>query len=136
MTRYIEHSTVIPANSQARSLKKRAIIPPFTFTGELEIGVSGFWCPTSTMAITAATVTASGPGTATTSLLVAKREPFADTPIALITFNLGATGVKSYKSFNDPIMLYPTDRVFVASFVDSGHTGIVLQMVGHVVTGL
>jgi L-lysine 2,3-aminomutase len=136
MTRYIEHSTQIVASSEARSLKKRAIIPPFSFTGDLEVGVSGYWCPTSTMAITAATVTASGPGNLTTSLLVAKREPSSEDPIALITFNLGATKVKSYQSFKDPIMLYPTDKVFIASFNDSGHTGIVLQMVGHVVTGL
>lgn len=130
MTRYIANEIKDPITSNIRSLKP-AVIPPFSFVGELEIGTSGFWYPPSTMYLQRATIVSNGDGLTTGVLNILKEEPLTNRPLVLNEFALGATERKKLQIFDD-ILITPYDKIYIASWVDSAHTGVVIQMTGGV----
>lgn len=107
-----------------------AVIPPFSFVGELEVGISGFWYPTSRMELTAASFSASTPGIATASLSILIEEPATDSPLSVADFYLQASETKVIKTI-DNVVVTPYDKVYVASWVESSHQGVVVQLVGN-----
>jgi hypothetical protein len=110
------------------------VIPPFSFVGELEIGNSGFWYPTSTMELTRCSLTASGAGTSTATLTVNKQEPGIPDPLVLTTMTLGADGLdKKVYTLNETLVT-PYDKIYITSYADSGHTGVVVQLIGVMMT--
>lgn len=132
MTRYITGELEKPVVS-SRKDPRPAVIPPFTFVGELEIGISGFWYPTSVMELATASISCSGPGVEAVSITVLKEEPGTGKPIIIGTFTLGATETKQVISLNNTLVS-PYDKVYLASWTDSGHTGVVVQIVGSMLT--
>jgi hypothetical protein len=112
---------------------RAAVIPPFSFVGELEIGISGFWYPTSTFSLTKASLTASGAGVDTAVVYLLKEEPYTGRPVPIIGFEMPATTTKMVKELDD-VVVTPYDKVFVASYSDSAHTGVVVQMVGNMMS--
>lgn len=127
MTRYI--SGELEPVISARKEPKAATIPPFSFTGELEIGISGYWYPTANMELQKASISASSPGTETASLNILKQELGVADPLVIGTFTLAANQVKQVISLNSTFVT-PYDKIFIASWADSGHNGTVIQIVG------
>ena len=132
MIRYVSGELTTPIVS-SRKDPRPANIPPFSFIGELEIGLTGFWYPTSYMELATASVSASGPGTSALSITVLKEEPGTGRPIVIGTFSMGATETKQVISLNDALVS-PYDKVYLASWADSGHLGVVVQIVGSMMT--
>ncbi len=129
MTKYIATEIDIPIQSNKRD-PRAAIIPPFSFVGELEIGTSGYWYPTSTMYLNRVSLSASGAGTSTATLSLLVNEPGNDTPIPIIeSMTLGATDTKKVYWLQD-VLVTPRDKIYVASWAESAHTGVVIQIVG------
>jgi hypothetical protein len=134
MTRYIHTEIQDPAISSLRK-PKRAIIPPFSFPGEMEVVTTGFWSPTATINLLSANITASTGGIANLDIIMFKKVPFVSDPVVVFGFTLGASQTSKWQKLNNKI-LYPTDRLFAVGFSDSEHQNVVIQMVGDVVTGL
>lgn len=132
MTRYVTGQLETPVVS-SRKAPRPAVIPPFTFVGELEIGISAFWYPTSVMEFTDASISASGAGSEALSITVLKEEPATGKPIIIGTFNMGAAETKQVISLNGTLVT-PYDKIYMASWVDSGHTGVTIQIVGYMIT--
>lgn len=132
MTRYVHGELETPVVSSRRN-PRPAVIPPFSFVGELEIGLSGFWYPTSYMELATASISASGPGTQALSITVLKEEPATGRPIVIGTFSLAATETKQVVSLNNTLVS-PYDKIYLASWTDSAHTGVVVQIVGTMMT--
>lgn len=128
MTRYIATEVENPIQSNKRD-PRAAVIPPFSFVGELEIGVSGYWYPTSTMELQKASISASGAGTATAVISILKQEPLVPDPWELARISLAATQTKRIFWMKD-VVVTPYDKIFITSWVDSGHTGFVVQLTG------
>lgn len=131
-TRYMATELETPVRSSLRR-RKPAIIPPFTFVGELEVGLSGIWYPTSTTILTDLSVIASSAGTEPASFTLVKKEPtlFPDNvpPTPILNFTLGLDGKKSIYGLGNTVVT-PNDKVYLASWVNSGHLSVVVQMVG------
>ena len=112
---------------------RSAVIPPFSFVGALEIGLSGFWYPTSTMQLTAISLSASGPGASTATLSLLMEEPATDRPVDLTSatggMTLTSTDTKIIRNLDRPTVT-PYDKLYVVSWAASGHTGVVVQLVG------
>lgn len=136
-SRLINTEESIPVEMSERK-RRAAVIPPFAFVGELEISLSGFWYPTSTMELLKASVSASGPGQATAVFSLLKEEPGNPNPIPIIReMTLGATTTKkvyNIASTDTTYIVTPYDKIFVASWAESLHNGIVIQMVGSLMT--
>ena len=128
MTRYITNEVQDPIVSNRRDLKPM-VVPPFSFVGELEVGISGFWYPPSTFYLQRATVVSNGDGTDIGILNILKEEPLTGRPLVINQFNIAPTEKKKLQIFDD-ILFTPYDKVYIASWVDSGHTGVVIQMTG------
>ncbi len=131
-SRFITSETEVSVGAVNR-IEPAYICPPFSFAGELEIGVSGYWYPTTTVRITKALVSASGPGTVPASIYILKKEPQIVEPLVLAGRGLGSTATKTTITIPETI-LTPYDALFIASFVESRHTGITIQILGSRVT--
>lgn len=132
--RYITTEISTTMTSSRRN-PRSAVIPPFSFVGDFEVGVSGLWFPTSTMQITGLSFSASGPGSATASITVLMEEPATQSPIPIYPrpITLQATDTKVVRTI-DRVTVTPYDKLYVASWVDSGHTGVVIQLIGELMT--
>lgn len=128
MTRYISNELSEPITS-GRKDPRHAVIPPFSFVGELEIGISGIWYPTHTMELIRASLSCSGYGTQAAVISILKQEPGIPEPLELGELNLSADETKRIIALNDA-MITPYDKIYLASWTDSGHTGVVVQMTG------
>jgi len=127
-TRYISNELKDSVESFLRT-PRDAVIPPISFVGALGIGISGFWYPTYTYQIHRASVSASGPGESSAAIYILKNEAYVPRPIVIKQINLGADQTKATADLGD-FLITPYDRVYVASFTESLHTGLVVQMVG------
>lgn len=129
-TAFIKTEIKTPVISSQRR-PTAAPIPPFSFVGELEVGNSGFWYPTSRMELFTASLTASGYGNATAVITINVEEPGTSTPVIITTLTLEPTETKTIAEI-DNATVTPYDKVYVTSWVESGHTGVVVQMVGNI----
>ena len=130
--RYIRTEVAQPVNSTMRQ-RKPAIIPPFSFVGELEAGFSGIWYPTDSIELLQASVTSTGNGELNAELTVFREEPLTNNPLPIVSFELGPDSKKLVTSF-DGAFVTPYDKIFVASYTDSLHTGVVIQMTGELMS--
>ena len=130
--RVIKTEVATPVVSSQRRATP-AYVPPFSFVGELEIGNSGFWYPTSRMELITASLSASDPGTGTAIITINVEEPGTSTPVVIATLTLAPTETKTIKEI-DNATVTPYDKVYVTSWAESGHAGVVIQMVGNIAT--
>lgn len=130
--RFISQEVSIPVQSRRRK-PRPAVIPPISFVGELEVGISGFWNPTSPMSLLQASVASSGAGTSTADLVLLKEEPGVPDPLQLCRFSLPVDGSKQIVNLGG-ILVDPYDKLFVACFSESLHTGVVIQIVGEMLS--
>lgn len=130
--RYLSTQVNTPVQSSLRN-RKPAIIPPFSFVGLLEAGVSGIWYPTSTTILTNISAVAIGAGITPASFTVYKKEPtlFPESvdPTVVAEIILGANGRKVIAEIPH-VVVSPHDKVFVSSWNNSEHLNVVIQMVG------
>lgn len=119
-----------PVNSIARR-RTPAVVPPFSFVGQLETGVSPQWVPPYNFYITGGYVTAASNGLSTAGFALLKVEPaFVDTPaVTLASFTLSPTDSKVAFDISEALIT-PYDALYVASFADSGHEGVCVQFIG------
>lgn len=115
-----------PVVSSARD-RRHAVIPPFSFEGPLAVGISGIWYPTATYQFTQASISSTTLGTPAT-IYILKEEPLND-PIVLGQIYLGANSRKNVINLDEPVV-GPYDKVYMASFADSTHENVVIQLVG------
>jgi hypothetical protein len=146
-----------PPGSGVQRKRESAVIPPFTFIGELEKGESGIWSPPRTMALISGTITATWPGPEVASFTLFRIE-IADQRTALAWGSLGPynenpfgidgddkrlamrrqtrSSFKINKVLNvDSPVISPFEGLMVKSYNDSLHENVVIQLVGEYVDG-
>ena len=120
----------IPTSSKAR-IAEAAAIPPYTFTGLLDVGLSPVWSPHTSYDLTVGYIQARTVGTTTAGIAVLKLEGAntAFPPVVLGSVILQASQTKQIFSLEGGIIT-PYDSVYLASFGASGHEDVVVQVLG------
>lgn len=122
-----------PVNSVQRK-PESIIIPPFYFKGRLKTGKSGYWPCNYRMAIDAASVTMTEPGTTMASFAILKDNIFEkNVSVGICLVDADKTeGVFSLSDrLSGALEFSPYDRLYVASFADSRHLNATIQIYAH-----
>lgn len=123
-----------PVNSVARTAEA-AVIPPYTFSGSLRTGTSPLWSPHSSYFLTVGYVQAATQGTSSCGFAVMKMEGGAgafndDVQNHVLLGSVVMPAGSFKKTFTLGGMLTPYDSIYLASFAASGHTDVVIQILG------
>jgi hypothetical protein len=105
-------------------------VPPFSYSGSVQLGVSGFYSPPQKIRLTKGYLTSSTIGSGVCTFAVIKRTEYQDDELlALITMPPEKTKVIfDIDNSMASKVIAPYEKIFVASFVASGHENVVLQM--------
>ena len=127
-TKFYNSDDINPVNSKSRVTN--VTVPPFSYSGTIQTGISGFYSPPQKIRLTMGYITSSTTGTGTCTFAVIKRSDYQDDEL-LGTIQLGSGKTKEIFYFDNSItskVITPYQKIFVASFVASGHENVVLQM--------
>ena len=119
-----------PVNSVARK-RKRVEVPPFNLVGPNQPGVSDLWEPTVNCEVIGGFVLARTTGISEAGFAVLKNNIFEQNIIVASTI-LAPNDTKSLLTLANPLgglTFSKYDWITVASFSDSGHAGITVQLI-------
>lgn len=123
-----------PVNSIARSAEA-AVVPPFTFVGPISIGKSPIWSPHSSYFLTVGYAQARTYGTKQAGFAVMKMEggaggfnEDAQNHVILGSVIMAPDAYKKTFVLGGPVT--PYDAIYILSFAASGHTDVVIQILG------
>jgi len=111
-------------------------VPPFSYSGPIEVSISGFYSPPQKIRLTKGYVTASTIGDDTCTFGVIKRAEYQDDEL-LALIRMPANKTKVIFNIDNSMaskVIAPYERIFVVSFLATGHENVVLQMYGEKVS--
>lgn len=119
----------IPVNSRARA-KDTEALPPFNFPGPLSTRLTGSWAPRHGLALENGYITAQTVGQTGALIMICRDNAFEKSGV-LAKITLDAGEIRALVPFNGYLTIGPGDLVYAASFTDSGHESVVIQLHGY-----
>ena len=113
-------------NSEQRKVIANTL-PVFSFQGPIETGLSGYWSPPHDIRIVNGWMQARTTGFGTAALVILRAAGFVENDV-LAVVNLSANAIRA--TFTMSAKITPYDKLYIASFAESGHEDISVQMYG------
>lgn len=115
-----------PVNSKARTAIANSL-PVFSFSGPLETGASGYWSPPHNIRLVNGWVQAATTGTELAGFAFMAESSLDQ--ILLGTVQMAASSTRATFTFNNA-SISPYQRLFIASFSNSNHENVSIQIYG------
>ena len=129
-TKFYSSDDINPVTSRARVTN--VTVPPFSYSGSIDTGISGFYSPPQKIRLTMGYMSASTTGNASAALAFIKKSDYQDDELLGVIY-LPATEVKAIWYADNAItskIISPYETLFVASFTASRHENVTLQLYG------